>query len=87
MDPNSARNVAMNMLRARLKKGWTRKQIETTTYEGASAPVAYLMSRGKITIGEGSLVMNHQEGHTFRLADLLDSIEQQLDLFDDNTKA
>lgn len=78
MEREAAKAEALDMLRRRLAKGWSRQSIEQTIFEGGGGPgwPGYLISGGKISIPEPRGHKHEGEGiHTFWLRTLLDEIE------------
>lgn len=70
MTAAEARDIAIALLRRRLATGWwSRAQIESTVYEGASDPAGGYEIRG------GNIMVPWIDGHSFRLSALLDEIE------------
>lgn len=75
---SDAHSEAIDMLRRRRAKGWTRQSIEQTIFEGSSGPgfPGYLITGGRLSIPAPLGAKHEGEGiHTFNLRALLDEIE------------
>lgn len=76
MERGEAKDYALDLLRRRLTKGWTRASVEETAYEGSTGPgmPGYVMSGGKISVPH-CLRHGDNGAHTFRLAALFEEID------------